>query len=185
MTMSEIPSHETHLQDARQNEAQDPVRCAVMTVSDTRTPDTDEGGPLIVSLLEQAACEIVDRQIIPDDAASIGSQLDQWISNPDIHAILTTGGTGISRRDITVDVVRARLSVELPGFGELFRLLSYEQVKAAAMLSRAVAGLVIRPSAEGGETFIFTLPGSINAVETAMTDLIVPQLAHLIWERRK
>ena len=73
----------------------------------------------------------------------------------------------------------------MPGFGELFRLLSYEQVKAAAMLSRAVAGLVIRPLAEGGETFIFTLPGSINAVETAMTDLIVPQLAHLIWERRK
>ena len=91
----------------------------------------------------------------------------------------------ISRRDITVDVVRARLSVELPGFGELFRLLSYEQVKASAMLSRAVAGLVIHPLAQGGETFIFTLPGSINAVETAMTDLIVPQLSHLVWERRK
>jgi len=156
-----------------------------MTVSDTRTLDTDQSGPHIVSLLEKAACEIVDRQIVPDEASAIGSQLDQWISNPDIHVILTTGGTGISRRDITVDIVRSRLSVELPGFGELFRLLSYEQVKASAMLSRALAGLVIRPLADGGETFIFTLPGSINAVETAMTDLIVPQLAHLVWERRK
>ncbi len=183
--MSEIPSHETHLQNAKRNAPQDPVRCAVMTISDTRTQDTDEGGPLIVSLLEKASCEIVDLQIIPDEASAIGSKLDQWISNADIHVILTTGGTGIARRDITVDVVRSRLSVELPGFGELFRLLSYEQVKASAMLSRAVAGLVIRPLAEGGETFIFTLPGSINAVETAMTDLIVPQLAHLIWERRK
>ena len=183
--MSEIPSHETHLRNAERNAPQDPVRCAVMTISDTRTPDTDLGGPLIVSLLEKASCEIVDRQIVPDEASAIGSRLDQWISNPDIHVILTTGGTGISRRDITVDIVRARLSVELPGFGELFRLLSYKQVKASAMLSRAVAGLVIRPLAEGGETFIFTLPGSINAVETAMTDLIVPQLAHLIWERRK
>ena len=183
--MAEKPSHEEHLEKARRNEQQGPVRCGVMTISDTRTTETDEGGPLIVSLLEKADCEIVARQIVPDDASSIGTQLDQWIADPDIQAILTTGGTGIARRDITVDVVRTRLSVELPGFGELFRLLSYEQVKAASMLSRALAGLVIRPPEEGGETFIFTLPGSINAVKTAMTDLIVPQLNHLIWERRK
>lgn len=183
--MPDTPAHEDHTRHAADHGSAHPVRCAILTVSDTRTEDTDKGGPLIARLLQAVGHEIADRKIVTDDPVQIGSCLDTWLGESEINTILTTGGTGIARRDVTVDVVRARLSIELPGFGELFRLLSFEQVNAASMLSRALAGLVIRPPEEGGETFIFTLPGSINAIETAMTDLIVPQLNHLVWERRK
>jgi hypothetical protein len=106
-------------------------------------------------------------------------------ATPSIDAIISTGGTGIARRDSTIDVVRSMLTHELDGFGELFRMLSYEQVGPAAMLSRAVGGLVMRDPAHGGDTFLFAVPGSVNAVETAVSKLIAPQLAHLVWERRK
>lgn len=123
--------------------------------------------------------------IVRDEPAEITAQLERWLADPSIDAILTTGGTGIAKRDTTIEVVRRLLTVELEGFGELFRMLSYEQVKAAAMMSRAVAGLVIREPVRGGDTFIFAMPGSPNAVETAMSKLIAPQLAHMVWERRK
>lgn len=162
-----------------------PVRCAVLTVSDTRTAATDEGGPLVARLLEQASCQVVARAIVKDEPSAIAAQLEPWLADGGIDAILTTGGTGIAKRDTTIEVVRRLLTHELEGFGELFRMLSYPQVKAAAMLSRAVGGLVARDPQQGGDTFLFAMPGSLNAIETAMTNLIAPQLPHLVWERRK
>ena len=162
-----------------------PVRCAVLTISDTRTEQNDEGGQLARRLLTEAGCEIVAHGIVRDEPDAIAAQLRKWLADLGVDAIITTGGTGISRRDTTIDVVRKLLSIELEGFGELFRMISYEQVKAAAMMSRAVGGLVIRPAAQGGETFLFAVPGSANAVQTALSQLICPQLPHLVWERRK
>ena len=178
------PSTEHQLQAADRARKQ-PVQCAVLTVSDTRTQETDKGGPLIEHYLTSADHKIVHRAIVRDEPKAIAAQLERWIADATIDAILITGGTGISRRDNTVDVVQQFLTTELEGFGELFRMISYQQVKAAAMMSRAVAGLVIRDESCGGETFIFAMPGSTNAVETAMANLIAPQLAHLVWERRK
>ena len=158
------------------------MRCAVLTVSDTRTPETDVGGPLIEKFLVKAGHVCAVKAIVRDEPAAIGLQIRGWLDDRSIQAILITGGTGISQRDTTIEVVRRFLSVELDGFGELFRMLSYEQVKAAAMMSRAVAGLA---NTDGRGTFIFAMPGSPNAVETAMSKLIAPQLAHLVWERRR
>ncbi len=163
----------------------------MLTVSDTRTPETDRSGPLIERLLTGAGHEIVDRAIVKDEPAQIEEALSRWLSDPNVQAVVTTGGTGIARRDGTIEVVSRLLRKELPGFGELFRMLSYEQVKGAAMLSRAVAG-VASPAGRGRlpdeaadgrkPTVIFALPGSTNAVETAVTHLIAPQLAHMIAE---
>ena len=153
------------------------ARCAVLTVSDTRTPETDKGGRLIIDQLEAAGHEAVEYLIVRDEPAQIENQLRAWLdAKPDV--ILTTGGTGISSRDTTVEVARRLLDKELEGFGELFRMLSYEEVGPAAMLSRAVAGLA-------GDTLLFTLPGSTNAVGLALTKLILPELPHLIWERAR
>jgi molybdopterin adenylyltransferase len=162
-----------------------PVRCAVLTISDTRTPQTDEGGPLVAQLLEEAGMRVVDRAIVKDDGPSIAARLGAWLGDPGVDAVLTTGGTGIARRDTTIEVVRRMLTHELEGFGELFRMLSYQQVKGAAMLSRAVGGLVVREPSRGGDTFVFAMPGSLNAIQTAMSNLIAPQLPHLVWERKR
>lgn len=163
------------------------VRCAVLTISDTRTLQTDDSGRLISTLLNEAGFPVAERDLVPDEADRIRSTLEAWASQaqPGIDVILTTGGTGISRRDTTIEVVRGMLTAELEGFGELFRMLSYQQVKSAAMLSRAVGGLMARPADQGGDTFIFAMPGSVNAVQTAMAGLIIPQLKHLAWERRR
>jgi len=163
------------------------VRCAVLTISDTRTLQTDDSGRLIGSLLNEAGFPIAARDLVPDDATAIEARLKSWLAQtePGIEVILTTGGTGISRRDTTIEVVRKLLTAELEGFGELFRMLSFEQIDSAAMLTRAVGGLVARSSTKGGDTFIFAMPGSVNAVETAMSRLIIPQLKHLAWERRR
>lgn len=178
-------SQSSHEQQARQAAKQAPVRCARLTVSDTRTEATDLGGPLIDRFVTEAGHTIVASAIVRDDPRAIADQIEHWLNDSAIHAILITGGTGVAKRDTTIEVVRRLLTIELVGFGELFRMLSYEQVKAAAMMSRAVGGLVVRDEAHGGETIIFAMPGSTNAVETAMSNLIAPQLAHLVWERRK
>lgn len=161
------------------------MRCAVLTVSDTRTMDNDEGGAMIDRFLREAGHDPVERAIVRDEPEGIRAKIEAWLARSDIDAIVTTGGTGIAKRDTTVEVVRRMFTAELEGFGELFRMLSWQQVGAAAMLSRAVAGLVSRDPGKGGDTFIFTMPGSRNAVETAMEELIAPQLAHLVWERRR
>jgi molybdopterin adenylyltransferase len=178
-------SSEKHEAQAQAMAKRQPVRCAVLTISDTRTPADDQGGDTVVRLLEQGGHVLVRRNLVKDDAPAIRAQLLTWIADQEIDAILCTGGTGIAKRDTTIEVVRSLLTVELEGFGELFRMLSWEQVKAAAMMSRATAGLVMQLPGTGGDTFIFAMPGSVNAVQTAMETLIVPQLAHLVWERKR
>ncbi len=172
---------EDHQRRAAEARRDRPVACAVLTVSDTRTPATDQSGPLIERLLADAGHATADRALEPDDPDRIAARLEAWIADPGIHAVLVTGGTGIAARDTTIEVVRRLLTTELEGFGELFRMLSYRRVRAAAMLSRAVAGLVARP--DTGDTFVFAMPGSTDAVELALTELIAPQLAHLVWLR--
>ena len=154
------------------------ARCAVLTVSDSRTADNDGGGDAIASRLRQAGHELVERAWVRDEAMEIGKVLTQWLARNDLQVIFTTGGTGISSRDTTVEVVERFLDKRLDGFGELFRMLSFQQVGAAAMLSRSVAGL-----ARG--VVVFALPGSVAAVELALDSLILPELEHLVWERQR
>ena len=175
----------SHAQQAAESAREAPVRCAILTISDTRTEATDTGGATVARLAQDAGHLVLHRVIVRDDAPAIRSAIEAWLGDPSIDAVLTTGGTGIARRDSTIEVVRGLLTKELEGFGELFRMLSFDAVGPAAMLSRAVGGLVVRPTEAGGDTFIFAMPGSVNAVETAMSKLIGPQLAHLVWERRR
>ncbi len=154
------------------------ARCAVLTVSDSRTADNDSGGDTIARRLRQAGHEVVEREWVRDEAMEIGRVLTLWLARKDLQVILTTGGTGISSRDTTVEVVERFLEKRLDGFGELFRMLSFREIGAAAMLSRSVAGL-----ARG--IVLFALPGSVAAVELALDRLILPELEHLVWERRR
>ena len=155
------------------------ARCAVLTISDTRTRDTDKGGKLIIKELEAAGHELVEYEIVPDAPQQLETQLAAWLRHePALDTILTTGGTGIASRDTTVEVARRFIYKELEGFGELFRMLSWDEVGPAAMLSRAVGGLA-------GEPLLFAMPGSTNAVGLAMSKLIIPELPHLIWERAR
>jgi molybdenum cofactor biosynthesis protein B len=149
------------------------VRCAVVTVSDTRTEDTDASGRLIRTALTDSGFAVAHYTIVPDEPDRIAELLDALPGAVD--AILMNGGTGISARDQTVDVVEAHIEKPLPGFGELFRMLSYEEIGAGAMLSRALAGVT-------RNTLVFAMPGSTNAVKLAMTKLILPELKHLAWE---
>ncbi len=154
------------------------ARCAVLTISDTRTKETDKSGKLIRESLEGAGHQVWSYAIAPDEPAQIAATLTLWLAEGEYDAIVCTGGTGISSRDTTIEVVDRLLDKRLEGFGELFRMLSWQEVGPAAMLSRAVAGL-------SGETLLFALPGSSNAVALAMSRLIVPELRHLVWERRR
>jgi molybdenum cofactor biosynthesis protein B len=151
------------------------VRCAVLTISDTRTEETDSGGRAIASLLTDAGHEVVARRIVRDEPADVRAFVEAQIAAPDVQAVITTGGTGISSRDRTCETVAGLLDVVLDGFGELFRMLSYEEIGAAAMMSRATAGL-----ARG--TVVILLPGSEAAVRLAMTKLVLPELGHLVRE---
>lgn len=154
------------------------VRCAVITVSDTRTPETDTGGRAVIELLEAAGHVVGTREIIPDEPAAMRELLDRYRHAPEIDAILMTGGTGISRRDQTYETVAELITQPLPGYGELFRMLSFAEIGAAAMLSRATGGLI-------GRTLLLTMPGSPAAVRLAMTKLILPELGHLVREARR
>jgi len=154
------------------------VACAVVTLSDTRTPQTDSSGAAIQRLAGEAGHRVVHYQIVPDEPAEFEKHLTDLIARADVEAILTTGGTGISRRDQTIDVMARRIETTLPGFGELFRMLSWDQIGSGAMLSRAVAGIC-------RGKLLFAMPGSTKAVELAMTKLILPELSHLVRELRK
>jgi molybdenum cofactor biosynthesis protein B len=154
------------------------IRVAVLTVSDTRTPETDTGGNVIVELMKGAGHEISHREIVKDDAPRIEVVLQELLADAGVDAVITTGGTGISARDTTYEVVSRRIDKKLDGFGELFRVLSYEEIGAAAMLSRAVAGA-------SGSKFLACLPGSSNAVRLAVEKLLVPEISHLVFELRK
>jgi molybdenum cofactor biosynthesis protein B len=154
------------------------VRCAVITLSDTRTQSTDKSGAAIRDLLLKENHQIAHYQILKDEPAELHRLLADLLARNDIEAILTNGGTGISRRDQTVSVIEKLLDQPLPGFGELFRMLSWEQIQSGAMLSRAVGGI-----ARG--KLIFSMPGSTKAVELAMTKLILPEIKHLVSELKK
>jgi molybdopterin adenylyltransferase len=154
------------------------VRLAVLTISDTRTPENDTGGDTIEELMRGAGHEIVERRIVRDDAARIRTEIVNLLARPDADAVITTGGTGISARDTTYEVVDRMIEKKLDGFGEIFRALSYEEIGAAAILSRAVAGTV-------GTKLVACLPGSRNAVRLAVEKLLVPEIAHVIFELRK
>jgi molybdenum cofactor biosynthesis protein B len=177
MTQSDkSPSTEAHRAAAEQLES---VRCAVFTISDSRTLATDESGALIERLLIEAGHVVVDRQLLTNDVAPMRTALEAALQRADVDVVLCTGGTGLGSRDQTVEVVRPLLNRELPGFGELFRGLSFlEQIGAAAMLSRAVAG-----SARG--KFVAVMPGSRAAVELAMTRLLIPEIKHVLREIRR
>lgn len=164
--------------EAHRAAAPDSVRCAILTVSDTRTPETDESGGLMRETLRLAMHKVVDYQIVPDEPDRIRAVLEDWIDRDDVQAILTNGGTGIAARDTTFDAIAGLLEKRIDGFGELFRMLSWQEIGAAAMLSRAVAGV-------SGGTLIVAMPGSTKAVRLALTKLIVPELGHLIFEINK
>jgi molybdopterin adenylyltransferase len=154
------------------------ARCAVITLSDTRTEATDTSGAAIRQLLQAQGHEVAYARLLPDEPATLGEVLGELLDRSDIDVILTTGGTGISRRDMTLSVIERQLEQPLPGFGELFRMLSFEQVGSGAMLSRALAGIACGKP-------VFAMPGSTRAVELAMIRLIIPELKHLLHELRK
>ena len=158
--------------------APETVRVAVLTISDTRTPETDTGGDVVEETMRGAGHEVVAREIVRDEATSIRTALVDLLARPEVDAVVTTGGTGISGRDTTYEVVERMVEKRLDGFGELFRMLSYEEIGAAAILSRALAGAV-------GTKFVASLPGSRNAVRLGMEKLLVPEIAHIVFELRK
>src|SRR5436190_23495029 len=151
------------------------IGCYVITVSDTRTQDTDTGGRAIVDLLTRAGHEIAGRAIVKDDAELLRDCISRQLANPAVQAIITTGGTGITSRDCTYEAISAMLWKRIDGFGEIFRVLSYEQIGSAAMLSRAVAGTI-------AGRIVFAVPGSEAAVRLAVEKLIVPEIGHLVRE---
>jgi molybdenum cofactor biosynthesis protein B len=156
------------------------VRCAVLTVSDTRTEANDTGGRAIVTLLAEHGYEVMFKQIVRDEPDQVRALIAGWIGDDErvdrtVQVIITTGGTGISSRDRTYEAVTGLLDKQLDGFGELFRMLSFQEIGAGAMLSRACAGV-----ARG--RIVICLPGSEHAVRLAMTRLILPELGHLVRE---
>jgi molybdenum cofactor biosynthesis protein B len=154
------------------------LNLAVMTVSDTRTIETDTSGALIVALAQQVGHVILNREIIPDEPDRMTPLLRGFSARDDLHAVLITGGTGISPRDQTYETVSALLTKPVPGYGELFRMLSYAEIGPACILSRAVGGLI-------GRVVVLVMPGSRAAVELAMNKIILPELPHLVREARR
>lgn len=158
--------------------APESIGCAVVTVSDTRDETTDRSGRIMIDSLEAAGHRILLYRIVPDEPAEIETVLGECRKQADIQAILFNGGTGIAQRDTTYDVLSRIIEKELPGFGELFRMLSWDEIGPAAMLSRATAGVY-------AGRLIFSTPGSSNAVRLAMDRLIVPEISHLVYEVTK
>jgi molybdenum cofactor biosynthesis protein B len=152
------------------------VRCFVLTISDSRREHNDTSGDAIAAMLKSAGHAVVGRRIVRDDPAMVRGAVRSQESAAEV--IITTGGTGITSRDSTYEVIAALLDKQLDGFGELFRMLSYEQIGSAAMLSRACAGTF-------GRTALFSLPGAEDAVRLAMTKLILPELGHIVRELRR
>jgi len=155
------------------------IRCKIITVSDTRTKETDKSGNAMMELLQQQHHKIQEYIVIKDDAKEIAKEVMAAVSDEHIDAILINGGTGISPRDVTIEAISPLLTKELPGFGEIFRMLSYtEDIGSSAMLSRAIAGTI-------QTTAVFATPGSTGAVRLAMNRLILPELAHIVSELHK
>lgn len=155
------------------------VHCKVITISDTRDKDTDKSGRLMIELLEEAGHKIVDYCIVKDEAEVIKNAILQGVHHDEVEVILSNGGTGIAKRDVTIETVQQLLDKEIVGFGELFRMLSYqEDIGSAAILSRAIAGVVNNKA-------VFSTPGSSGAVRLAMNKLILPEIGHVVREIKK
>jgi molybdenum cofactor biosynthesis protein B len=165
----------SQIADEHRETSPDDVACAVITLSDTRTLATDTGGQLLCELMAAAGFLVAAREIIPDEPARMRPLLEQFRDDPRMAAVLLTGGTGLSGRDQTFETVCALVTKPLPGYGELFRFLSYQEIGPAAMLSRAVGGLM-------GRTVVLTMPGSPAAVRLAVEKIIAPELRHLVRE---
>ncbi|MEF2965113.1 MogA/MoaB family molybdenum cofactor biosynthesis protein [Paenibacillus sp. M1] len=162
--------------DEHRKEAPREVACMVVTVSDTRTPENDASGQLMKQLLEENGYNVVKYTIVKDEYDGIRQLLREAVTSREVEAVLLSGGTGIAPRDTTLEAVRSLLNKEMPGFGEIFRYLSYtEDIGPAAILSRAVAGTI-------GNMAVFSMPGSQGAVKLAMEKIILPELRHVMRE---
>ena len=152
-----------------------PLNIAVLTISDTRSLADDKSGTTLADRLSAAGHHLAAREIVTDDVDAIRVIIKRWIADEGVDAIITTGGTGLTSRDSTFEAIDALLTKRLPGFGELFRMLSYEDIGSAAMMSRACAGTL-------GKVVVISLPGSEKAVRLAMTKLVIPELGHLVQQ---
>jgi molybdenum cofactor biosynthesis protein B len=162
-------------QEHRQKAGRGPVTVAIVTVSDTRTPESDENRRYIERRMAELGHTVAAYRLIKDEPDQVAAALDELAAEPGVQIVLFNGGTGISPRDTTYDVISRYLEKTLPGFGELFRMFSYQEVGAAAMFSRATAGIY-------RGTLVFSMPGSPNAVQVALEKLILPEINHLAWE---
>lgn len=160
-------------------EAPKQICCMVITVSDTRTEETDKSGKQMMDLLGTNGHEVIGYEIVKDEREAIEKAILRGAENPEVDVILTNGGTGIAKRDVTIETVKGLLNKEIPGFGELFRMLSYkDDIGSAAILSRAIAG-------EVNNKAVFSTPGSTGAVRLAMEKLILPEIGHVVRELNK
>jgi molybdenum cofactor biosynthesis protein B len=146
-----------------------PVQIAVLTISDSRTLETDQSGAALVDRIEAAGHRVAERKIVPDEKDQIVGQLRAWIADPDVDAVIATGGTGITGRDVTPEAFQEVLEKEIPGFGELFRWISFQKVKTSTIQSRALAGVA-------AGTYLFAIPGSPGACKDAWDEILVHQL---------
>lgn len=167
------PSHVSHREKGAES-----IACGVLTVSDTRNEETDKSGQLIKDMLNTAGHHTQAYHIVKDEPSQIRPLVESLLERDDLDVLIINGGTGVARRDVTFDVVSRMVEKPLPGFGELFRMFSVEEIGSAAMLSRAMAGTV------GGKV-LFSVPGSSGAVRLAMSRLILPEMGHIVYELRK
>lgn len=154
------------------------VNVAVLTISDTRTKETDESGKILCEIFKDNSHRIIHYEIVKDDKNEIENFIKKVILDQNVDVIITNGGTGISKRDVTIETVTKFFEKTLNGFGEIFRYLSYEEIGSGAIMSRACAGI------HNGK-IIISLPGSTNAVKLAMDKIIIPEISHIVWELRK
>ena len=145
------------------------INIAVMTVSDTRTEKTDRSGATLVERLQKAGHRLADKRIVPDERGAIETQLGRWIADPEVDAVIATGGTGVTGRDVTPEAFEAVFEKDIPGFGELFRMISFQKIGSSTIQSRAVAGVA-------GGTYLFAVPGSTGACRDAWDGILVYQL---------
>lgn len=167
--------HEEHLKYASKFKS---VGVAVLTVSDTRTKDTDESGKILCEMLKNNNHNIVYYEIVKDDERNIEKFITKCISDENVDAVITNGGTGISKRDVTIESVGKFFERTLDGFGEIFRYLSYKEIGSGAIMSRATAGVC-----KG--KIIISIPGSPNAIKLAMDKIIIPEISHIVWEMKR
>lgn len=154
------------------------VKCAVLTISDSRTKENDDSGRIIIEELEKNGHEVLHYSIVKDDMPEIQDKIQELLRNSEVQAMIVNGGTGISKRDVTVESIVPIVEKKLEGFGELFRALSYDEIGSASIMSRAFAGVA------NGKV-ILCVPGSPNACNLAMEKLIIPELGHMVWEANR